>query len=419
MKNEIAVTVIGGLLTAAFFLGTGPASADEASLQAEIQALKQRISQLEVRLEKPESPKPTPIGEAAGGLRLSGMVETSANYNFNQPDSRNNYFHEFDGRSNNMQLDMLELIIQHQSQGENPVAVRADLIIGETAETIASTGSITDDVDLQQAYISWKPTILGREIDLWAGKYVTLAGAEVIPDPSGYNWNMSRSFMFFYSIPFTHTGIRSMIPIINGKLSSYLGVNNGWDLVEDNNEGKTLETALSMTPWDWLSVFSSFYYGNEAITGNVADNRSLWSTVATLKSPWDNEWLNRLTLMFNYDLGHEEEGSAANLSANWSGLATYARYMITDKLALSTRYEYFDDNDGARTGSANGIASTSRPSSAVYLQEVTTTLEYPFVDELIGRLEYRHDWTGDKFFEENGKRTDHQDIISGELIYLF
>lgn len=419
MKNKTAVTVIGGLLTTVFFLGTGPASADEASLQAEIQALKQRISQLEVRLEKPESPKPTPIGEAAGGLRLSGMVETSANYNFNQPNSRNNYFHEFDARSNNMQLDMLELIIQHQSQGENPVAVRADLVVGETAETIASTGSITDDVDLQQAYISWKPTILDHEIDIWAGKYVTLAGAEVIPDPSGYNWNMSRSFMFFYSIPFTHTGIRSMIPIIDGKLTSYLGVNNGWDVAEDNNEGKTLETALSMTPWDWLSVFSSFYYGNEAATGSIADNRNIWSTVATLKSPWDNEWLNRLTLMVNYDLGHEEEGSAADLNANWSGLATYARYMVTDKLALSTRYEYFDDNDGVRTSSANGISSVSRPSTGVYLQEVTTTLEYPFVDELIGRLEYRHDWTEDKFFEKNGKRTEHQNIISGELIYLF
>lgn len=421
MKNKMgAITVIGGLLITAFFLGTGPASADEASLQAEIQALKQRISQLEVRLEKPEAARPTPVsGEAAGGLRLSGMVEVGGNYNFNEPTSRANFFHEFDARANSFSLDMFELIVQHQSQ-DKPVAVRADLVVGEVAESIASTGTIVDDIDLQQAYVSWKPNILGRDIDIWAGKYVTLAGAEVIPDPSGWNWNLTRSYMFFYSIPFTHLGIRSMIPVVD-KVSAYLGLNNGWDVVEDNNEGKTLETALSITPWDWLSVFSSFYYGNEAATGSIPDKRSVWSTVATIKSPWDNEILDRLTLMLNYDLGHEDfEGTrATGISSNWDGLATYARYMITEKLGFNFRYEYFNDNDGARTASANGIASTSRPNAAVILQEVTFTLDYPVVKELIGRLEYRHDWTDDKFFLEEGKRVNDQDIVSAEMIYLF
>src|SRR3989338_5772232 len=204
---------IGGLAITVSLLGTQTLYADEAALRAEIDALKRRLEQLEtkleethLKLEKPEGPKPTPIGEAPGGLRLSGMVEMSANYNVNQPNNQANTFHEFHNKANNMQLDMLELIIQHQYQGEHPVAVRADLVVGETAETIASTGTITDDIDLQQAYVSWKPNVFNRDIDIWAGKYVTLAGAEVIPDPSAYNWNITRSFLFYYAIQFTHTG---------------------------------------------------------------------------------------------------------------------------------------------------------------------------------------------------------------------
>ena len=403
----------------------GVAIADDGTIQAEIQALKQRITELEERLEethlkleKPESPRPTSVEEsAAGGLRLSGMVELSANYNMNEPNNQANTFHEFHNKADNMQIDMLELVLQHQSKGEHPVGVRADLIVGETAETIVSTGTITDDIDLQQAYVSWKPNIFDRDIDIWAGKYVTLAGAEVIPDPGGYNWNITRSYMFYYSIPFTHTGIRTMIPVID-KVSAYLGINNGWDRTEDDNEGKTLESALSLTPWDWLSIFSSFYYGNEAASGTAADKQTVWSTVATLKSPWDIDWLKRLTLMFNYDLGHEEEGVSARNSSNWDGLASYARYMITDKLAFATRYEWFNDNDGDRTSGASGIAAP-RPSTPVYLEELTATLEYPFVEELIARLEYRRDWANDNFFQENTDRRKEQNLLLAELIYLF
>jgi len=42
-----------------------------------------------------------------------------------------------------------------------------------------------------------------------AGKFVTLAGSEVIWSPS--NSNFSRSILFG-AIPFTHTGVRAATP---------------------------------------------------------------------------------------------------------------------------------------------------------------------------------------------------------------
>ncbi len=423
MKRKIMW--VGGMLTIVALLAVSTARADEAVIQAEIQMLKNRINDLEkkleqthIKLEQPESAKPTPMGTAMEGLRIGGMVDMTANYNINQPNNQANTFNEFQNKANNMQIDQFELVIQKQSSSDKPLGFRADLVVGETAESIGAVGAITDDIDLQQAYLNWKPHVLNRDIDIWAGKYVTLAGAEVIPDPGGYNWNITRSFLFYYAIPFTHTGIRSMIPVIDGKLTSYLGINNGWDRTEDDNEGKTLESALSITPWEWLSLFSSFYWGNEVATGTAGDMQTVWSSVLTVKSPWDIDWLKRLTLMFDYTTGHEHDGIAARQNSNWDGLASYARYMISDKLALSTRLESFNDNDGDRTSSASGIAAP-RPSTPVYLKGWTTTLEYPLVDELIARLEYRKDWANDNFFQDNARRRKNQDMIFGELIYLF
>ena len=146
--------------------------------------------------------------------------------------------------------------------------------------------------------------------------------------------------------------------------------------------------------------------------------QSVWSSVLTVKSPWDIDWLKRLTLMFDYTTGHEHDGNGPKQNTNWDGLASYARYLITDKLAVATRFEYFNDNDGDRTSAASGIAAP-RPSTPVYLQEWTTTLEYPFVDDLIARLEYRKDWANDNFFQEDARRRKDQDLILAELIYLF
>jgi len=42
------------------------------------------------------------------------------------------------------------------------------------------------------------------------GKFVTLAGAEVIN--STLDTNYSRSILFGYAIPFSHTGARSAMP---------------------------------------------------------------------------------------------------------------------------------------------------------------------------------------------------------------
>ena len=81
-----------------------------------------------------------------------------------------------------------------------------NITAGQDASTIASYGEgagSQHNFDLTQAFGSYA----SGPLTVIAGKFVTLAGAEVIASPSDTNY--SRSILFGYAIPFTHTGVRA------------------------------------------------------------------------------------------------------------------------------------------------------------------------------------------------------------------
>lgn len=117
-----------------------------------------------------------------------------------------------------------------------------------------------DHFDLTQAFLqyakgSW--TLVG-------GKYVTLAGAEVINTPT--NTNFSRSILFGYAIPFSHTGVRASYAL-SDMLSVTGGVNQGWDDIKDTNSGKTGELAVAWSPSKMVSLAAQTYFGKERAAG--------------------------------------------------------------------------------------------------------------------------------------------------------
>ena len=69
-----------------------------------------------------------------------------------------------------------------------------------------------------------------------------------------------RGLLFGYAIPFTHTGIRAGYQLTDS-LAGYLGINNGWDNVKDNNRGKSVEASLGWTASDKLSFCLAGMYG--------------------------------------------------------------------------------------------------------------------------------------------------------------
>ena len=78
-------------------------------------------------------------------------------------------------------------------------------------------------------------------------------------------------------------------------------------------------------------------------------------------------------------------------SADWQGFAGYAVYDLNENIEFATRFEWFRDGQGVRSG----LRQT--------LFEVTETLNYkvPLVNGLLARLEYRHDASNEHPFYSN------------------
>ncbi|MFZ5862676.1 MAG: outer membrane beta-barrel protein [Nitrospirota bacterium] len=333
--------------------------------------------------------------EGLGGVKASGYVEGQYTYNFdNDPATNANALRVFDTTANSFTINMAELVLSKST--DSGMGFGLVLNYGLDADTLATDTSA--DLFVQQAYVTDKA--FGDAVELKFGKFATLHGAEVIEGPA--NYNISRSFLFGYAIPFTHTGLRFHSEMGSG-LSGHLGINNGWDNDSDNNTGKSVELQVGLAPTDMLSLSVTGMYGPESTVGAHHDNRGLVDVVATIK-PMDG-----VAVVLNYDRGSQAAAAGPGTAGDlWQGYAIYANLGLGDKHSVTLRGEVFDDQDGARTGSAQT------------LREVTLTFACKMKENLEWRAEFRHDGSdGAPFTDEDGAATGNQNTAAIAAYYSF
>jgi hypothetical protein len=418
--KRLAIAVATGIGLAASGM---PVWADDPGLKAEVEVLRERLSKLEEKLAQQEA---TAAGAEPGkaivqlpsglhGVQMSGHVDTAYMYNFNEPNSRVNGLRVFDTRAGDFMINSAELVVEKPVSSESPVGFRTDLDFGTDAEVVGSVttglGSTTDELDLQQAFVEYLAPI-GNGLDIKVGKFVTLHGAEVIESKD--NWNYSRSYLFGFAIPFTHTGVRASYTWADW-LSTVVGINNGWDVVDDNNKAKTIELGGTVTPFEGFSLSSTYMVGAEQ-GGDSHDQRHLLDIVATYQP------IEKLTLKLNADIAREEDAlsETGGGSAEWSGIAAYAKYDVNDRASIAGRWEIFNDQDGVRTAvNAAGTSPTGSAINELMLMEWTLTGEYKINKHLIGRLEYRLDKADSDVFRHDAGFKDYQNTIAVEFIAPF
>lgn len=354
------------------------------------------------------APTPTPGPAPAPAAKpwyeeisVNAFVSASYSYNFNRPDSGTNQFRVFDFDDNTFKVDVAEIVLQKAISKPGEAGFRVDLAAGSSIPRISSSFGLLQgqDIDLQQAFLSWiAPVGSGLRFD--AGKFVTHFGYEVIDGYDGYNDNATRSFLFGYTIPFTHTGLKASYTF-SDQLAGMFEICNGWDVARDNNSSKSVGLQLAWTPSKTVTVYGNFMTGPERANVNF-DPRTLFNVVAQ----WKLTDLTVFTLDAVY--GSEKGAVTPGKTASWSGIAGYGRFGITDTFALCLRAEYFDDADGTRTGVMQK------------LKEVTVTPEVKVSSHLIFRGDLRVDWSdADVFSKKDGVFKGNQPTILLNALYAF
>lgn len=347
-------------------------------------------------------PAGTTLDDIKKMLGLSIYLQGGYTYNFKNPDSGENDLRVFDHESNSFTFDLAQIVFTKDAP-LGGVGYRLKLSAGETAKFIHSLGlgiksgenpADSDAFDLTEAYIDYLAP-LGRGLKLRFGKFVTMHGAEVIEARDDMNY--SRSFLFNYAIPFTHTGLMAGYAF-SDQVNANVYVVNGWDNTDDNNNGKTFGLTLGYNPMEQIGLTFNLMYGPEKDDNNH-DNRFLFDWVGTFKP------VKNLTLVVNTDYATEEHSAADGDTAKWYGVAGYVKYDFSDLFSSTIRAEYFDDKDGLRTGTAQK------------LKEITITPEFRVAKSIIVRPEYRHDWSDQQTFDSGSRK--NQDTIALGVMYTW
>jgi hypothetical protein len=336
-------------------------------------------------------------------IAVNAFVSTAYVYNANRPKVGTNSYRVFDFNDNSINLDVAELVLQIAATKPNDAGFRVDVAAGNSIPQVSKAqDQAVSAFDLQQAFASYIAPI-GSGLRFDVGKYVTHTGYEVIEGYDGYNDNYSRSILFGYAIPFTHTGLKASYTF-SSAVAAMFGVVNGWDLVRDNNHSKSLTAQLALTPVAPLSVLLNWIGGPELPNDNHS-NRNLFDVVATLKPT------TKLTLGVNGDYGKENGTSLVNLGSDaiWKGIAGYATLAVTDKFSVAARGETFHDDGGVRLGTG----------TKAILSEGTFTPTYKFTDHVLVRGEVRYDKANQPILAKQGTLSDKQTTVGGNVIFVY
>lgn len=321
-------------------------------------------------------------------IAINGFTSASYSFNMNIPDSRLNQMRVFDTDDNSFKIDVIELSLQRLATRPGEAGFCFHLTAGSSVPRAArSSGLDIGDLDFHQMYLRYVVDA-GAGITVDIGKFVTPLGYELIEGYDGFNDNATRSFLFGYAIPFTHTGVRVSYPLSNAVTGTVMIV-NGWDNSIDNNRSKTIGGQLLITPLAGWNTTLGYVFGSER-TDNNRDLRSVIDfTSSYTLSPF-------LTIGINGDYGREEGVTASGRIAVWDGLAAYLRCNISPRCALILRGEHFEDRDGVRTGISQK------------LREVTLTPEYTLTDGVVLRGDLRLDISNENVFQKAGELTKRQ-----------
>jgi putative OmpL-like beta-barrel porin-2 len=346
---------------------------------------------------KPAGLNPVDVKNALGmSIYLQGGYTYNANASGPGGSAGTNDLRGFDQPANSFELDMAEIVFS-KDPAAGLIGYHVKFMAGETAKLMNAAGvgdagpGATGSIDLTEAYLSYIAPV-GKGLRFDAGKMVTFVGAEVIEAID--NPNYSRSLLFTWAEPLTHTGVKASY-VFTDNVNAALFLLNGWDNATDNNSGKTVGVSVNIATGDLFSGYINYLQGPEQTNDNH-DKRILLDLVATIKP------IKPLSLILNYDNGQQDQSAGLGTQKS-SGISGIVKYDINDTYSISVRGESFNDSDGYSTGTPQELA------------EFTLTPEIRLTGGLILRPEYRHDTSNIDSFDNGTKKT--QDTFALAAMY--
>lgn len=363
--------------------------------------------------------------------KFYGHVDVGGTFNTDSPRDHINFGRLFDDKSNQVLLNQILLTTERPLDSTAKTfdwGYKLQVMVGSDARYTRMVGEfngLTDrvDPDIVEAYLNTHfPVVVPGGIDVKAGQFVTLEGAEVI-DSAG-NFFYSHSYIFNFGIPLKHLGALATFHL-NDYIDVYLGITRGVNTFQDNNDalafhgGIGLNNIVMRDGKTTMSIVATTHVGPE----NPGDNhnlRYLNDITATIKL---TEKLTSIT-----DMCYSRDDS---VDAQAYGIAQYFTYAVNDKLSLGVRGEVFRDDSGFfvgqfqlnndyinfERGDFSKLGSQTVSGGDTTYGALTLGLNYKPIPSLLIRPEIRYDnaLNGTKPFNDSSDR----DMFTGALMVSY
>jgi hypothetical protein len=435
-------------------------------VQEQLQAMQDRMAQLEAELDRSNQQverqqsmmEDAGMGEgsALSGLssflektEIGGWVSASYFWNINDPSTgynggqNNGSFgtaNPFHPDHNTFNIDQVWFQMEKPVTEESRGGFGIDMLMGKTSDVLGGGNGNADNFTLYQAYVQYLAPI-GNGVNVKAGRFSTLIGAEVAQ--TIYNYNITRSLVYATLQPINHVGVLASTDLGAGFDIAFGVANTALNNAStDFDQDKAILWRVGWTG-DTVAVGVNGLWGGDnyfsgrsgppcptlvpPVTGlpDLTDGtcrNSDKTGIVDLVVNWDPS--ENLSTYLNFDYLWTTDSKSASGSGNDSdpqgyGIAMAGRYAISETWGFALRGEYLRSEDNLIYGGGSGKDQD--------LWSLTSTFDHMLTDNLQVKAEVRYeqgkmDGSSDNVFYLDGAgaaKEKSQVLVGTEVSYRF
>lgn len=332
-----------------------------------------------------------------GHVGLGGYVDTYYGYNFNKPPSGGTSYFVSSSRHNELTVNLAYVDVRYRSH-----FMRVRFVPGFGTYMDANyrnePGSITNMLEANVGLL------LSERKKIWLD-------AGVLGSPYTNESAISKDHLMYTrsfapeNVPYYISGLKLTVPL-SQKLNAYFYVMNGWQVIQDNNSGKSIGTQLELRPNKTMLFNWNTYLGDER-----SQAKPNYRTRYFTDFYWIYKSGKRWSATSCMYVGFQERTDGPR--GMWWQANFIARYDISALFSLSGRVEYFHDPEAmvvTPTTGASGFRTMSYGMCA----------NFQFHKLALFRLEARQITSKDNvYFEESGASTNNSSLLIGSITAWF
>ncbi len=332
-----------------------------------------------------------------GHVGLGGYVDSYYGYNFNKPADGYNPYFVSSARHNELAINLAYVDVRYRSK-----YMRVRFVPGfgtyMDANYATEPGSLKNMVEANVGVLISEKKKIWLDAGVLGSPYTNESA--ISKDHLMY----TRSFAPEY-VPYYITGAKLSVPL-SGKVNAYLYLINGWQVIQDNNAGKSVGTQLEYRPNSTMLFNWDTYIGDERSTNHPDYRMRYFSDFYWIYRP-GNRWMATSCVYVGLQ---DREGLS---SASWWQANFIARYSFTDVVSVSARLEHFHDPSGVIASPVTGTSSFRTTSYGV-------CANFQLHKMAMFRLEARQFISQDNVYvDRNSNPTTSSTLLVGSLTAWF